>query len=132
MSKLTRSVIYLNESDRPKKVEPLSFSDWHRHKDGLISRSIKAISDWQDGVLNEAVREYATYLQEFSAEEVGVEFRYFLDTHKGLVDVLNNHPLRSAGTITYLGKCKSLGDTFSSNDGTYIRFYSGHLHSGKF
>ena len=128
-NKLTREVRYLQESDRPKKVEPLSFTEWCKS----IGMKIEVpYNQWRNGTLDERATRYATYLQEFSAEEVGVEFRYFLDTHKGLVDVLNNYPLHSAGTITYLGKCKSLGDTFSSNDGTYIRFYSGHLHSGKF
>ena len=131
MSKLTREVVYLSESDRPKKVEPLSFFDYSKNFLEPSQTTIEFV-EWDIKLLNEYALKYATYLQEFSAEEKAVEFSYFLDTHKGLVNVLNNHPLHSAGTITYLGKCKSLGDTFSSNDGTYIRFYSGHLHSGKF
>jgi hypothetical protein len=125
-NKLTREVKYLNESDRPKKVEPLKFKAWFEANYYLKTK------DFELEDIDIHVERYSTYLQEFSAEEKAVEFSYFLDTHKGLVDVLNNHPLHSAGTITYLGKCRSLGDTFSSNDGTYIRFYSGHLHSGKF
>ena len=130
-NKLTREVRYLSESDRPKKVEPLSFTKW-KEGSGSITRNQSSCQIWNDSIIDEYATKYATYLQEFSAEEKAVEFSYFLDTHKGLVDVSNNLPLHSAGTITYLGKCKSLGDTFSSNDGTYIRFYSGHLHSGKF
>ena len=129
-NKLTREVKYLNESDRPKKVEPLSFSDWHRHKDGLISRSIKAISDWQDGVLNEAVREYATYLQEFSAEEVGVEFTRVWRPDMGeCSDVC--YQAKDHIRVIYLGRDERDGDKFAAYfTEKEIVIYSGKLNSG--
>ena len=135
-NKLTREVKYLNESDRPKKVEPLSFSDWHRHKDGLISRSIKAISDWQDGVLNEAVREYATYLQEFSAEEVGVEFKFCLQT-LSMSFIHTNPDTNRFNHVTMIGKFINSTpityDMFKVErlDGS-VAYFLGNVNSGKF
>ena len=129
MSKLTRSVIYLNESDRPKKVEPLSFFDYSKNFLEPSQTTIEFV-EWDIKLLNEYALKYATYLQEFSAEEVGVVFTGYLNPILGKAN-----PLRSVSEftdVTYLGKDSSYGDVFSVKDCQCILIYYGHLHSGKF
>ena len=119
MSKLTRSVIYINESDRPKKVEPLSFMEW-MGKDYYVTKE----------ELNQRVRQYATYLQEFSAEEKAVEFTFYFGIN-GRVE--NTHTIDDTDIVTFLGKCPTDGDMFciKSDDGI-IRIYSGKLNNGHY
>lgn len=129
MSKLTREVKYLNESDRPKKVEPLSFFDYSKNFLEPSQTTIEFV-EWDIKLLNEYALKYATYLQEFSAEEVGVVFTGYLNPILGKAN-----PLRSVSEftdVTYLGKDSSYGDVFSVKDCKCILIYYGHLHSGKF
>ena len=124
MSKLTRSVIYLSESDRPKKVEPLKFKAWFEANYYLKTK------DFELEDIDIHVERYSTYLQEFSAEEVGVVFTGYLNPILGKAN-----PLRSVSEftdVTYLGKDSSYGDVFSVKDCKCILIYYGHLHSGKF
>lgn len=129
MSKLTREVRYLSESDRPKKVEPLSFFDYSKNFLEPSQTTIEFV-EWDIKLLNEYALKYATYLQEFSAEEVGVVFTGYLNPILGKAN-----PLRSVSEftdVTYLGKDSSYGDVFSVKDCKCILIYYGHLHSGKF
>lgn len=129
MSKLTREVKYLNESDRPKKVEPLSFFDYSKNFLEPSQTTIEFV-EWDIKLLNEYATKYSTYLQEFSAEEVGVVFTGYLNPILGKAN-----PLRSVSEftdVTYLGKDSSYGDVFSVKDCKCILIYYGHLHSGKF
>lgn len=129
-NKLTREVKYLSESDRPKKVEPLEFYEWLRLAGWVITSRDGDIVRWRDDQLRQAVSKYATYLQEFSAEEVGVVFTGYLNPILGKAN-----PLRSVSEftdVTYLGKDSSYGDVFSVKDCKCILIYYGHLHSGKF
>ena len=121
MSKLTCEVIYLNPSDRPKKVEPLSFSKWSRGaKDTHILHSTLSKID-------ELATEYATYLQEFSAEEKAVEFTEYHNI--GECGISTCSPL-DYDTVEYLGKCQSDGDMFKAiKRGTFTIYY-GNLNSG--
>ena len=124
-NKLTREVRYLSESDRPKKVEPLSFSNWCASVYNVDVFKITTMS-----TMDEFAKSYATYLQEFSAEEVGVVFTGYLNPILGKAN-----PLRSVSEftdVTYLGKDSSYGDVFSVKDCQCILIYYGHLHSGKF
>ena len=128
-NKLTREVVYLSESDRPKKVEPLSFFDYSKNFLEPSQTTIEFV-EWDIKLLNEYALKYATYLQEFSAEEVGVVFTGYLNPILGKAN-----PLRSVSEftdVTYLGKDSSYGDVFSVKDCKCILIYYGHLHSGKF
>lgn len=122
-NKLTREVRYLSESDRPKKVEPLSFTEWCLHN------KYASITLWDYELINIRVALYATYLQEFSAEEVGVEFTEYHNI--GECGKSTCSPL-DYDTVEYLGKCKSDGDMFKAiKRGTFTIYY-GHLNSGRF
>lgn len=132
MSKLTREVKFLQESDRPKKAEPLTFTEWvNKHMDFTIVRNDRGFQSWHDELINDSTKDYATYLQEFNAEEKPIELEFFFSTSKGLEK--NTHTVFDDDIIVYLGKCERDGDLFSvkSKDG-YIRFYSGKLNSGRY
>lgn len=128
MSKLTREVKYINESDRPKKAEPLSFTEWCDNQQ--ISATF-LFANVGISAINERVKEYTTSLQEFNAEEKPVELQFCFSTVEGLEE--NRHKIFDGDIIVYLGKCKYDGDVFSvkSEDGI-IRFYSGKLNSGRY
>jgi len=129
MSKLTREVKYLSESDRPKKVEALSFSDWNRAKHNLPPRSIECISEWRDGTLDLYATEYANYLQEFTAEEKAVEFLEWFD-NSGIKSAICEP--NSYDSVIYVGKCNAKGDVFIAVENGYFTIYKGKLNSGKF
>lgn len=131
MSKLTREVRYLNESDRPKKVEPLGFREW--------CESAGKVSPYKmsEAAIDNCAKQYATYLQEFSAEEKAVEFKDHL--WYGSI-------MESSGTpndwesVTYLGKiqevdcflCYSKENSRPALWDKSSNIFFGHLHSGKF
>ena len=128
-NKLTREVRYLSESDRPKKVEPLSFTKW-KEGSGSITRNQSSCQIWDDSIIDEYATKYSTYLQEFSAEEKAVELTFYLGRN-GRVE--NTHTIDDTDIVTFLGKCPTDGDMFciKSDDGI-IRIYLGKLNSGKF
>ena len=125
-NKLTREVIYLKESDRQKKVEPLSFNDYS--KEFLEpSQTTSDCVEWNIKLLNEYALKYATYLQEFSAEEKAVEFTEYHNI--GECGISTCSPL-DYDTVEYLGKCQSDGDMFKAiKRGTFTIYY-GNLNSG--
>mgnify|MGYP003472832196 CR=1 FL=1 len=126
MSKLTRSVIYLNESDRPKKVEPLSFSNWCASVYNVDVFKITTMS-----TMDEFAKSYATYLQEFSAEEVGVELTKYSTS---VDECIATSPASNFSSITYLGQDSvGAGIFLCETKSTLTKYiYFGHLHSGKF
>ena len=128
-NKLTREVKYLQESDRPKKVEPLSFFDYSKNFLEPSQTTIEFV-EWDIKLLNEYALKYSTYLQEFSAEEKAVEFTFYFGIN-GRVE--NTHTIDDTDIVTFLGKCPTDGDMFciKSDDGI-IRIYLGKLNSGKF
>lgn len=132
-NKLTREVKYLNESDRPKKVEPLEFYEWLRLAGWVITSRDGDIVRWRDDQLRQAVSKYATYLQEFSAEEVPVKF-----TKRAVNPAMGEFETTLAGaseydTVIYKGKIHN-EDYFIAfdNDSTTVGFFKGHINSGKF
>lgn len=126
MSKLTREVKYLQESDRPKKAKRLKFTNWCKEKYKPTN-----LSAWSETEYDFAANQYATYLQEFNAGEKPIELEFFFSTLDGLEK--NIHKIDDDDIIVYLGNCKYDGDVFSVNsqDGI-IRFYSGKLNSGRY
>lgn len=129
MSKLTREVLYLNESDRPKKVEPLKFSKWYS-QDSSYSEydAMKIFNEFSIETRNEAIKNYATYRQEFSAEEVGVTFTKCVGNN--IVFTANGTPSEFT-EIYYTGKIEN-EDVFVAykDKSTYI--YFGKLNSGRY
>ena len=127
-NKLTREVKYLQESDRPKKAEPLSFTEWCDNQQ--ISATF-LFANVGISAINERVKEYATYLQEFNAGENPIELEFFFSTLDGLEK--NIHKIYDDDIIVYLGNCKYDGDVFSvKSKDSIIRFYSGKLNSGRY
>mgnify|MGYP003435046945 CR=1 FL=1 len=126
-NKLTREVKYLQESDRPKKVEPLSFYDWMRKR----FPSYHISDEWHERTLNLRATEYATYLQEFSAEEVGVELTKYSTS---VDECIATSPASNFSSITYLGQDSvGAGIFLCETKSTLTKYiYFGHLHSGKF
>jgi len=129
-NKLTREVVYLSESDRPKKVEPLSFYDWMRKR----FPSYHISDEWHERTLNLRATEYATYLQEFSAEEVGVEFTHeSCDATK--IDFKPTELVASSYyNIIYRGRKDGVDYFIAFDNYSYecIGIFKGHLNSGKF
>ena len=120
-NKLTREVIYLKESDRPKKVEPLSFTEW------VKTITLSRIHEMNYSELNHHATCYSTYLQEFSAEEVGVEFDAYYD--KSGICIATCKPSMYE-SVTYSGKCDLRGDSFYVKYNGAISIYFGKLNSG--
>jgi len=129
-NKLTREVVYLSESDRPKKVEPLSFYDWMRKR----FPSYNISDEWHERTLNLRATEYATYLQEFSAEEVGVEFTHeSYDATK--TDFKPTELVASEyDNIIYRGRKDGVDYFIAFDNYSYecIGLFKGHINSGKF
>lgn len=129
-NKLTREVKYLQESDRPKKVEPLSFTKW-KEGSGSITRNQSSCQIWGDSIIDEYATKYSTYLQEFSAEEVGVELTKYSTS---VDECIATSPASNFSSITYLGQDSvGAGIFLCETKSTLTKYiYFGHLHSGKF
>ena len=130
-NKLTREVKYLQESDRPKKVEPLSFTEWAENKRGKVYYDKDGNAQYFKKFLDEDAKEYATYLQEFSAEEKAVQITHVLSVNDGWGKTYSTLDSFGTDTVVYLGKCSSDGDMFSVLGDT-IGIFKGNLNSGKF
>ena len=132
-NKLTREVKYLQESDRPKKVEPLSFFDYSKNFLEPSQTTIEFV-EWDIKLLNEYALKYSTYLQEFSAEEVGVEFTHeSCDATK--IDFKPTELVASSyDNIIYRGRKDGVDYFIAFDNYSYecIGIFKGHLNSGKF
>ena len=119
MSKLTREVKYLSESDRPKKVEAKKFSEWSGYR--LYNSTEK---------LDDDIKAYLAYKEEFTADEKAVEFTKYLNPESG-----KSKPIREVSEfndVTYLGYDKYNGGVFSVKENDNILIYFGNLNSGKY
>ncbi len=119
-NKLTRSVIYLSESDRPKKVEPLSFTEWC---------VLNGYINMPNEILNIRVNEYSTYLQEFSAEEEPVQLLRFAGNERTIDSCID---AKYFTEITFLGATEFGLGAFSCSHSEGVRIYYGKLNSGKY
>ena len=128
-NKLTREVKYLQESDRPKKVEPLSFFDYSKNFLEPSQTTIEFV-EWDIKLLNEYALKYSTYLQEFSAEEVGVEFTHYFNPELGKTNPIRE--ITEYNDVTYIGADRYSGDMFCVKENGNILIYSGKLNSGRY
>ena len=127
-NKLTREVKYLNESDRPNKVELLSFTEWSKTKENI---DVKYPStEWGNSYLDLKAAEYATYLQEFSADELGVEFTHYFNPELGKTNPIRE--ITEYNDVTYIGADRYSGDMFCVKENGNILIYSGKLNSGRY
>ncbi len=132
-NKLTREVIYLKESDRPKKVEPLSFTEW------VKTITLSRIHEMNYSELNHHATCYSTYLQEFSAEEVGVEFTHeSYEATKYDATKTDFKPTELVASeydnIIYRGRKDGVDYFIAFDNYSYecIGLFKGHINSGKF
>lgn len=133
-NKLTREVVYLSESDRPKKVEPLSFFDYSKNFLEPSQTTIEFV-EWDIKLLNEYALKYATYLQEFSAEEKGVEFTHCLQNSSRFNFMESTFSVQDSYKITHIGKYKNhetYYDMFKVERGVDTIYFLGKLNSGHY
>lgn len=122
---MLKEVIYLNESDRPKKERPLEFTEWQSEING--GRAIYG----DEETLNRQAKEYAAYLSNFNPEVKQVEFTHVLAKTKGYMKDTGDMIASNVDSITYLGKCITDGDMFSVKYKVGgIQIFKGHLNSG--
>lgn len=128
MSKQLKEVIYLNDADRPKKQEPLSFTEWYKNNDKYLTQFVHLSS----ARINDATNEYADYRNSFNAEVKEVEFTGVLCGDKGwtVFESEDLWDISKSDKIVYIGNCKTDGDLFNIYVNGRIEFFKGHLNSG--